>query len=251
MTSTINLDVGDDPNEIYTFYEPIIDIRSTYCEMVLHEIVSITIDGTIDSTGTGVDWSTSACTTSSLVDPSSCLTRMVDVAHTNSPYTLTFNVDTNINGTTTKFTSPLATIVVVCVATSTTVSSTILEEHLLYSKDESYQYTFLDSNITCDYPSCCTTKIFTIVSDAAGTTVHPLMPIPIFNATADHWYITIPTSSIQIIDYYIKMENEWGNTVVSEKLRADIHFNCLHDIFSFNVIEGNEDGITYTLTDNE
>ena len=47
------------------------------------------------------------------------------------------------------------------------------------------------------------------------------------------------------------MENEWGNRVVSEKLRADIHFNCMHDIFTFNETEGREDGITYTTVDDQ
>ena len=57
--------------------------------------------------------------------------------------------------------------------------------------------------------------------------MHPDIPVPWFDVVEDHWVIDIPTDSIQIFDYYIKMENEWGNFVVSEKLRADIHFNCM------------------------
>jgi hypothetical protein len=147
--------------------------------------------------------------------------------------------------------SPVAKIVVRCAANSTTLAATILEEHLLYSKDETYTYTFLNSNFTCEYTSCCQTRTFSIVSDPEGTIVHPDMPVPWFDAAEDHWVIDIPTDSIQIIDYYIKMENEWGNTVVSEKLRADIHFNCMHDIFTLNETEGTEDDIIYTKVDEQ
>lgn len=56
---------------------------------------------------------------------------------------------------------------------------------------------------------------YSVVSDAAGTTTHTKMPVPIYNITAGNWYITIPTNTIQIIDYYIKVVNEKGNSVVS------------------------------------
>jgi hypothetical protein len=84
------------------------------------------------------------------------------------------------------------------------------------------------------------------VSDAAGTTVHPLMPTPVYDAAKGQWYIVIPTSTIQTIDYYIKMTNEFGNFVVSAKLRADIHFNCFEDVISLNETKGKENGVTYT-----
>jgi hypothetical protein len=77
------------------------------------------------------------------------------------------------------------------------------------------------------------------------------MPAPIYNLTAGNWYITIPTSTIQIIDYYIKAVNEMGNTVVSEKLRADIVFNCLEDVITLNPKIGSEKGITYTTADKQ
>jgi hypothetical protein len=37
-----------------------------------------------------------------------------------------------------------------------------------------------------------------------------------------------------------------GNTAVSAKLRADIHFNCMEDVISLNTTAGKEKGINYT-----
>ena len=42
-----------------------------------------------------------------------------------------------------------------------------------------------------------------------------------------------------------------GNSVVSAKIRADIVFNCLEDIFTLNPTDGSEDGITYTTADDQ
>jgi hypothetical protein len=40
--------------DIYEFFEPIIDIRSTYCKMYSHDIVNIEINGT--ASATGISW---------------------------------------------------------------------------------------------------------------------------------------------------------------------------------------------------
>ena len=77
------------------------------------------------------------------------------------------------------------------------------------------------------------------------------MPQPVYDAAAGNWYVTIPTSTIAIYDYYIKATNEMGNTVVSNKIRADIHFNCLEDVITLNATDGIEKGITYTAVDGQ
>ena len=87
-------------------------------------------------------------------------------------------------------------IVVTCGLTSTTISSNIIEEDIQYSRGESYSYAFLASNFTCTYPACCKTMTYSVVSDAAGTITHPLMPAPVYDAVADTWNVTIPTTTI-------------------------------------------------------
>ena len=88
ITATINLFVGDALTNVYQFYEPTIDIRSTYCKMFQHDITNILINGV--SSTTGATWSSSTCTSSSSLVDSSCVTRWIDLTSTSTQYTMTF-----------------------------------------------------------------------------------------------------------------------------------------------------------------
>jgi hypothetical protein len=86
---------------------------------------------------------------------------------------------------------------------------------------------------------------YTTVSDAAGTTTHSILPAPVYNATAGLWSITIDTTLVRVIPFYIKATNEFGNEVVTPIMYADVVDNCFYDVITLNVTAGDDPELSY------
>ena len=58
--------------------------------MYSHDIVNIVINGT--AAATGIAWTAESLACASSLEDVACLTRWADLVHTDTPYTLTFQV---------------------------------------------------------------------------------------------------------------------------------------------------------------
>ena len=120
---------------------------------------------------------------------------------------------------------------VVCVPTSTDITSSITTFEYEYLKDNANK-TFEFEAFTCTNPSCCLPALNykVLASKTDLSKVHSELPTPVLDTATSKVFMTLPNTAVTTFEFWILAENQYTTQIITPNITINLVFDCSLDI---------------------